>query len=340
MRKTFLGILALSFVALILIGFSASNFFKGTPSVAYSDSDPVVAAAYWAQQIKIHGAEAAYAEFKIKNAQSAERGRHLSAHIIGEKIFESEGVSGIRFCDASFSFGCYHGFFGHVFAREGVESITELDAVCVRAFGLLGTGCQHGIGHGVLEYVGYQNISKALAFCEKTTKSAPLLGCVSGVFMEYNMPLVGISDALVPENRTFSEETADEPCRLVADSYKKSCYFELGGWLQSALYNDDVYVGEVCRSFSPEWRPLCFQGFGAMIPQREGYDAERSVAVCDTFGGEDALFCRAGVAWAMYSVPEYRHKTESACAYRDTAMRERCMKLADLTEGKSQFPNL
>jgi hypothetical protein len=300
----------------------------------------VVAGKYWAEQIKTRGAEGAYAEFKIKNAHSAEKGRHLSAHIMGEKIFESEGVSGIRFCDASFSFGCYHGFFGQVFARKGVESITELDAVCVHAFGPLGTGCQHGIGHGVLEYVGYQNIREALALCEKTTKSAPLLGCVSGVFMEYNMPLVGISEALAPENRKFSEETADEPCRLVDGSYKKSCYFELGGWLANSLYDNDAHVGDVCSSFSTEWRALCFQGFGAMVPQREAYDLERSKAVCEKFSAEDEFFCRAGVAWAMYSVPEYRAQTESACAYADTAERARCMKFADLTEGKSGFPNL
>lgn len=340
MMKNFSGIALLFFLVIVLGGLSALSYFQNGPAVQYNDTDPVRAAAYWDQQIENHGAEAAYAEFKIKNAQSPERGRHLSAHIIGEKIFQTEGVSGIRFCDASFSFGCYHGFFGQVFSRQGVESLTELDSVCIRAFGSLGTGCQHGIGHGILEYVGYQHIAKALELCEKTTRSAPLLGCVSGVFMEYNMPLVGISDALVPENRPFSEETADEPCRLINNSYKKSCYFEIGGWLESSLYNDDARVGTTCRTFSEEWRSLCFQGFGAMIPQREGYDVEKSKGVCDVFGGEDGLYCRAGVAWAMYSVPEYRAKTESACAYSDELLRARCMKLADLTEGKSGFPNL
>lgn len=340
MKKNLWGITALFLTLAILAGVAALANLKEGSSPAYSDTDPAAAAAYWAEQIKVHGAEAAYRAFKEKNAHSAERGRHLSAHIIGEEIFESEGVSGVRFCDASFSFGCYHGFFGQAFAHGGVESIEELDAVCVRSFGPLGTGCQHGIGHGVLEYVGYQNISEALALCDKTTKSAPLLGCVSGVFMEYNTPLVGISDTLVPETRKFSEGSADEPCRLVPEQYKKSCYFELGGWLESALYGDDAHIGEVCSSFSAEWRSLCFRGFGAMVPQRVQYDPEESRAVCDTFGADDALFCRAGIAWAMYSVPEYRGNTEFACAYSDNALRARCMELADLTEGKSRFPNL
>lgn len=339
MTRNYWAIGILLIAVTLLAGFSAVKSFGGGAS-EYSDTDPVIAAAYWAERIKMNGVEAAYAEFKTKNAQSAERGRHLSAHIIGEKIFESEGVRGIRYCDASFSFGCYHGFFGQAFARGGVEAIEELDAVCVRAFGPLGTGCQHGMGHGVLEYVGYQNIGEALQLCEKTTQSATLLGCVSGVFMEYNMPLVGISDALAPQTRKFSEDTFDEPCRLVSDTYKKSCYFELGGWLESALYGEDAQIGEACSSLSAEWRSLCFQGFGALVPQREEYDSDKSRAVCDAFSTEDALSCRSGVAWAMYSVPEYRSHTEFACAYSDHAMRERCMKQADLTEGQSQFPNL
>lgn len=338
--KNFSGIVLLSLFVLILAGLSLVRYLGNGPVLEYSDTDPVAAGKYWAEQIKTRGAEGAYAEFRIINAHSAEKGRHLSAHIMGEKIFESEGVSGIRFCDASFSFGCYHGFFGQVFARKGVESITELDAVCVHAFGPLGTGCQHGIGHGVLEYVGYQHINEALALCEKTTKSAPLLGCVSGVFMEYNMPLVGISNALVPENRQFTEATADAPCRGIGSSHKKSCYFELGGWLANALYDNDSRVATTCRSFAPEWSALCFQGFGALVPQRVGYDVEESKRVCDAFGDEDGLNCRAGVAWAMYSVPEYRENTVSACAYADYHERARCMKLADLTEGKSGFPNL
>ena len=339
MTRNYLAIGILLLVVVILAGFSALKSFGGDVS-EYSDTDPVIAAAYWAERIKVNGAQAAYAEFKTRNVQSAERGRHLAAHIIGEKIFESEGVLGIRYCDASFSFGCYHGFFGQAFARGGAEAIEELDAVCVRAFGPLGTGCQHGMGHGVLEYVGYQNIGKALLLCEKTTQSAPLLGCASGVFMEYNTPLVGISDTVSPETRKFSKETFDEPCRSVADSYKKSCYFELGGWLESALYGQDTRIGEVCSSLPTEWRSLCFQGFGALVPQRVRYDSDKSHAVCDVFSVEDALSCRSGVAWAMYSVPEHRGKTEVACAYSNDVMRERCMKQADLTEGKSQFPNL
>lgn len=340
MTKTLLSLAVLISVVAILGGVSAFTHFSAGSLPAYDDTDPSAVALYWAGQIQNHGAGVAYAEFKEKNARAAEQGRHLSAHIIGEKIYESEGISGIRYCDASFSFGCYHGFFGQAFAQGGIDSIEELDAVCVRSFGPLGTGCQHGIGHGVLEYVGYQNITDALAICEKTTKSAPLLGCVSGVFMEYNMPLVGISDTLIPQTRAFSKETADEPCRLVKETYKKSCYFELGGWLDSALYGDYEKIGEVCGSFTVEWRAACFQGFGAMLPQRMHYNSESSRAICEVFEGDDMLFCRAGVAWAMYSVPEHRGKTESACADNDAVRNARCMEAADLTQGKSGFPNL
>ncbi len=326
-------------LSLLIVAATCGFFFlplHSQSSAVYSDTDPAYNRAYWTQEIKKKGAKEAFAEFVQANTKAPEDRQHFAAHVMGGLLGEMFGADGIAACGSQFSFGCYHGLFSTVIARGGPGLISDLDRACVKAYGTLGTGCQHGIGHGILEYTGYENLNDALALCTSTTQLVPLLGCTSGVFMEYNEPLGGDPSALVRSTRAFDADTPYKPCTSVPGEFQASCYYELGGWLYNALTADYPHIDRVCGALSGSDRKNCYRGVGSLIPPMEGYDdVAGALAHCAGFSTATAtLSCRAGVSWALYQVPEYRARAAEACAYPDAESTKACSALADLTEGK------
>lgn len=297
----------------------------------YSPADPLYNQAYWSEVMNQKGAAKAYAEFKDRTGKLPLERQHVAAHVIGALIGEAEGARGVATCDPTFSFGCYHGLFGTIVAREGSSIIPELDAACVGAFGPLGTGCQHGIGHGILEYTGYEKLDEALALCRHTTERAPLLGCSSGVFMEYHQPLSGAPDTLLPSVRTFDPSNSYEPCDAISGRYRASCFFELGVWFERAL--PEGKGGELCAALPQADRLYCALGAGAGIGERTTLSVEVMRTHCSTFGDAGEAACRAGVRWSLWANPNERSRAEEACVDPDISRQAACETLGDLTKG-------
>lgn len=290
----------------------------------YRPDEPAANKAYWVQQITRKGPADAYREFVEKNNVKNPQLQHFSAHVIGEVLYRQTGIDGIAFCGSEFSFGCYHGFATLAIAEGGEDALKELDAACEKTFGPL-SGCQHGLGHGVLEYVGYQHLDNALSMCRSSVyQPVPLLGCTSGVFMEYLTPLAGIAEGLEPEARDFNPGDPYAPCPSVQEVYRASCYFELGQWLRQTK---DLDYGAVCGGLSETDRKYCFLGLGADFT-RGWKDAETLIEKCARYAPDDELACRAGAAWQLLE-----NGSSGLCAYEDAELAERCVSLADLTEG-------
>ncbi|MDP2735853.1 MAG: hypothetical protein Q8P12_06625 [bacterium] len=102
------------------------------------------------------GAAAAKERFLKEHEQRKdERLSHELAHWLGAQYYLAEGREGVRFCDETAGFGCFHGFYGMAFANEQdnfLKSASEfcgLDEDRVRF-----AECVHGIGHGVLVNIG------------------------------------------------------------------------------------------------------------------------------------------------------------------------------------------
>lgn len=301
----------------------------------YSDSDARYNFAYWEERIETKGAEDAYREFTERNLSAPTSRQHLSAHVMGELIFSARGVEGITVCDSQFSFGCYHGFFGRAISEGGEAAVSELDAECVEAFGELGSGCQHGIGHGILEYVGHDRVQDALALCAKTTQPAPLLGCPSGVFMEYNTPLMRDDDGVRVSVRKVTADTVYEPCVSVSKEFQSSCFFQLGQWLALSLDEQPAKLGALCSKAPLLGREYCFLGAGDSLGLLALYDVPRAIAACASISiNDDEVACRAGISWALFSTGIHRERASGACAFTDNAKETRCRSLADLTEGR------
>lgn len=198
----------------------------------------------WSEKIDEQGAEAAYGEFKKAYEDENLIIQHWAVHLFGSLLYEKVGIQGTVICDDAFNFGCYHGFFSSILADKGDSIIAELDALCVGKYGIYGTGCQHGIGHGLIEFFGRDNLLKALEACRHTTQVNKRFGCTSGVFMEYNAPLLTGAE-VKRDPKTLNTDEPYEPCDKVPQQYQESCYYELAQWwTQSGL--DFQKIGELC----------------------------------------------------------------------------------------------
>jgi hypothetical protein len=270
---------------------------------------------FWISRVDEVGAGEAYEEFKDSAELLPIGTQHLAGHIIGDVIYEKGGVSGIAVCDSSFGFACFHGLFTIALATDGVEVVKEIDKECVDRFGPLGTGCTHGIGHGVLEFFGYDRLNDALAICDNTTQLVSILGCTSGVFMEYNTPLSETeSGGLITLPRKFDPKNTYSSCGGVPDKYKNSCYFEVGGWWALSIDEDWKHMEGLCSALSnTESQKFCMLGVGYALGNMSEYNVENISRECDGMEIDARLFCRAGAHWSLWANPGHRKNAPQLC---------------------------
>lgn len=287
----------------------------------------------WRSRIETIGAQAAYGEFKKEYQDSNLNTQHTAAHLIGEVLYEKVGIRGLAICDATFSFGCYHSFFGDALTEKGIGVVSELDKVCVDSFGELGTGCQHGIGHGLVEYLGRKDLLAALDGCLSTTQRNPLFGCTDGVFMEYNIGInfgLGKAETAV---REFTPENPYEPCNtIVPGRFRTSCYFEIAHWWKQVLNADYKRIGVLCSGIERNNESeACFVGIGSVIAATTSFDVEATIADCERMPkGEGILLCKSGASWAFFAVPEKRHLNALLCEGYQEKERDYCYQKSDL----------
>lgn len=260
----------------------------------------------------------AFEFFKTENAKRPVPAQHTAAHLFGEVLYEKKGLEGLSVCDGSFGFGCFHTLIGLAIADHGTGVVKDLDAACITAYGPGGTGCFHGLGHGLLSYFGYTNIGadRALSLCGTLSWQRPLGGCADGVFMEYNFRTMEADPS--KQYRPFTEADTYEPC-LSLSMYAEGCYFGLPAWWATALPNDTslpARLGALCEGVATgDLKRSCYRGIGYGILPVIEFEATRGESFCDaTAKGEARVWCREGLAWAFYADPATREQAEGICS--------------------------
>src|SRR3989344_1761302 len=284
----------------------------------------------WSARIDRIGAARAYEEFKEAYLVQDSKFQHLAAHVMGSLLYEKKGLAGLGVCDATFAFGCYHSFFGSAVSKEGIGAIKDFDRTCMEKFGPWGTGCPHGIGHGILEYMGHEKLYEALDACSYTMQKHPLLGCTSGVFMEYNFPILIGSGEVSSSLREWNPEASLSPCISVAEKYRSSCFFEIAQWWERVLYQDYAKMGKLCQTVnSQNEREVCFLGIGHALAPTASYNIQGAIARCNQMpDAETKIFCRAGASWGFFVVPEQRANAPLLCENLSPAVEKECLNKA------------
>lgn len=324
-------------VSLLLIGALAINLdgrreVTTPPIFDAKDGNLAEVRSYWSGMIDQMGPTQAYAKFKENTRSSSSGIQHMSAHIFGALLYEKTGIDGIATCDAEFAFGCYHSFFGGAIADKGNSVVTALDKACIKKFGPLGTGCQHGIGHGLMEYYG-TNLEQALADCQPTQKMV-LLGCTSGVFMEYNFPTLIGSETATTGQRNLDKKNPDYPCNRIPINFQNSCYFELPQWWYQVYERDDQVMGQLCQDIRNQTnRENCFRGLGNTVGPRTNFDLNKGVETCRIMPStEGNTLCLSGLSWSWFAEPSKRLVSQKPCQALSLTSRQICLDKADLVK--------
>lgn len=295
---------------------------------------------HWSKKMDEQGADKAYQAFKEEYANAGFGIQHTMAHVIGELIYQKKGLEGMVVCDSTFSFGCYHSFYSQALAVEGLSIVPKVDKFCLDKFGPLGTGCQHGIGHGLMDFFGPQKLTLALEACSLTTQLKKMFGCTSGVFMEYNVPIMLSSTNSMTVPRTLNEKNPYAPCPAVPEKYQESCYYEMPQWWdkENVFAKDYKKIGELCQAIvSLESREACFLGIGNVVAPSSFYVVKDAIKRCQEMPTEDSkITCQSGASWSFYAAINYRSLSEEVCANLDKDKQKRCVKKSDLIGAKSQ----
>lgn len=274
-------------VAILVIAWFATADDRGEALPQMSVAERI---AYLQEEIRRDGGVQTY-DALADNIQDLDFGaQHVWAHAFGAALYAIEGIDGIGVCDDRFVFGCFHQFLGDAIHERGIESIASLNDKC---FGILVTtplSCQHGIGHGVLSYEGYDDVAlmRALKVCETLRGNDAIGGCYGGVFMEYNIRTMLLDKA---EPRAYTGNPF-VPCDALNDPFIRPCiYWQPQWWTQTVVRTtppQDAFrtMGEYCRAFSSDvaLRRTCIEGIGNVVIREANYDADMVRELCDAAG--------------------------------------------------------
>lgn len=142
---------------------------------------------------------------------------HLLAHVIGDSLYKQQGIAGMSVCTQDFRNACSHSIVINALLTQGESVLPKLAEVCTGAPGGAGayTMCFHGLGHGVLAYVGYE-LPKAIELCKRIGTPAyhdeEYYQCVGGTIMEI---ISGVHDKVAWEaaaKKYFHEDDPLYPC--------------------------------------------------------------------------------------------------------------------------------
>lgn len=283
---------------------------------------------FWKEQIQKYGGEEAYRAFGATQDTSS-IDIHTQAHIFGEALYEVMGMEGVKICDSNFRFGCYHSFFGIAIHNEGIEILPQLDALCKEAYGEEDTRCQHGIGHGLLVYTGYENLVEALDLCA-TFQWQETGSCTGGTFMEYNFHTMEEAEGV-----HYSRDPKDgvyEPCISLPKKFQASCYNEQVQWWLDVFDNNYEYVGNLCKQLAGDhasWA-ACYQRVGNFFTEFNGADYDKIIAICSKMENEEAKYlCQEGSTSPMAGVSEFKETHLRICETLSAEAERRCVDFAN-----------
>lgn len=248
----------------------------------------------------------------LKGAYLQNYNQHAVGHIFGEMLYKKEGVYGIKICDDAFWWGCYHSLTSLAIIENGVDIIPELIINC----GEKSDFCEHGIGHGLLEYFGAKGMDEALKACSSFFGERD--SCLTGIFMEYNFPL---GTARAPTNKDYYK-----PCGSLLEIYQGACYFELPRWWERVFKSDFEKVGKLCSLIDfEENKNQCFLGVGEIVSLITSHELDSTISLCEKMSTTTGIaYCKIGASIGFSTVSGKSGEAPNVCRGIEKKYREQC----------------
>lgn len=283
----------------------------------------------WANLIKNLGPEKAYQQFKLSYQKASPGKQHNGAHIFGQALYEIEKENGIYTCDSSFAFGCYHSFLGAAIQAKGLAVVPSLNQKCSRKLRSQALGCRHGLGHGILAYLGYNynDLVKALDVCNKLPGNDTIGGCVGGIFMEYNFQTVLLNEG---KTRELDPQKPFFPCDVLPKSFSPPCYYWQAQWwthvLSGSYATKYQMIGKFCEKLQWIDKEQCFIGSGNTAGPFAEYDIRKTIKLCEAIGSQrGSLLCRIGAAGSFQAEPSTHKNAYLLCGGLSQTEQKECI---------------
>lgn len=273
------------------------------------------------EKIQRLGAAPAYADFSCTHKNEPDLTTHPLAHAFGAALYLEKGIEAVGVCDDKFEYGCLHEFFGRAIKDHGISIAGTLDDECRTSFkGDDVMKCEHGIGHGVLTYLGYEHadLLRSLDICRALKGDAA--ACDSGVFMEYfNRTMVGGQARSVG----MSAQQLIAECNAVPLEDRPGCVFELPRqWRKSAFplaattTEARTAIGSWCENYRADaslYRS-CAEGMGNDLYLLTQGDRALAVDLCsESARSTEALGYCSGQIARLISLYERSRKNDMSC---------------------------
>lgn len=316
--KTGLIILAGVFLLVFsyLINSGTFSSLKGISTAQISLLTSSQKSEHWGKRFDEIGPSATYLEFKGQLSQEKLAFQHGLSHFMGELLYQKVGLDGFAVCDQEFNYSCYHGFFTAALADKGIPIVKDLNKVCEDKYNPLPSPCQHGIGHGLMSYLGRDRLVEALRFCKLTNQTNPLHGCSSGLFMEYNASSHFAKQDGGIDRRVLNQTNPHEPCNTaVPPEFRPSCYFEIPLWWRDVYNRDFDTMGRLCQVIqNDDEQSSCYQGMGIVIAPTTNYNVSEAISLCKkmpSISGQRQ--CLSSTFKVFKALPGYQNVVSDIC---------------------------
>lgn len=276
---------------------------------------------YWLEHIKQVGLDEARFDLLEVLSKKSEQDAHETSHAFGGALYLSGGALTVcpvsSIADEFLSSGCYHEFIGRAIAEHGIDSIADSKKSCTTLPARSMYLCEHGIGHGLVGYLGYsiENIKTALKACGRGVSN----NCYRGVLMEYDFRRLvdGASHARVPNEGELKHSICNdfvEPVRGVCVYWEPNWWFEVLR-LQGLSEGKDIFprLFELCHQWDTPDMNLCFAGAGFTTFYLSNATADQSRELCEAHGKEGSLYCKIGAAARFRSAGADTADTQTVC---------------------------
>ncbi|MDO8408292.1 MAG: hypothetical protein Q7S95_03615 [bacterium] len=309
---------------------------RGTPIVSnqsgVANSQLATEGVEYGTLIDTLGAAGAYKQFKQETLKNSSSGaQHALAHVFGEVLYEKTGLPGIVICDEAFVYGCDHSFIGAAINDRGLGIAVGLADECTKQFGD-GSPCLHGIGHGLVGYLGYdkKSLLEALGYCRTISDRSSVASenaCATGVFMEYNRRTMIDPSGGGTLARDWDPGEPQAPCSWVDKEFLEPCYNEVPQWWKTVFAWDFKKVGEYCLG-APEEALVrtCIGSLGYSLSSNYDFKIDPIVKACDQMPDTSwDIVCRQGAAQAFLADPGQAGHVSSLCSGLSVAEKTRCL---------------
>lgn len=253
---------------------------------------------------------------------------HELAHMVGDELYRQQGFEGIRTCDDTFEYGCYHGVMEKFLADKGPSQIGTAVTLCKQAFpgdsqSRQYGACIHGLGHGLLTWYSL-NLEKALAGCEVVPQDVRLQ-CADGVFMEYSFDIT-------------KDHYPKDPwslCTAAGEEYYIPCARYQPEIMLNTLGYTPAQVAQACLSApSPILREHCIRKMGVEAAWHNGTSVPDVLSYCTgIFSGAPRAICVTAAAeeYIFQEYPDWRQASASLCDALSSTARASCFANNDVT---------